>query len=145
MSDNLCFLVRELAAEIRKSANSATVDSPEKAYAHFEPWSKENREHVLAIFLNVRREMIGEVYVISIGTQTASLVHPREVFYEAVKRGAHSFILSHNHPSGITNPSPDDLALTRRIRQAGEIMGIGLADHIIIGNGFTSLKERGEI
>ena len=82
--------------------------------------------------------------VISIGSLSASIVHPREVFTVAVQHHAASIILAHNHPSGDVSPSKDDIDLTHRLREAGLIMGIEVLDHIIIATGdFVSLKETG--
>jgi DNA repair protein RadC len=82
--------------------------------------------------------------VISIGSVSASIVHPREVFSVAVAHSASSIILAHNHPSGDVSASSDDLDLTRRLVKAGELMGIEILDHIIIGaQEFLSLQERG--
>ena len=82
--------------------------------------------------------------VISVGCLTSSLVHPREVFQEAVVARAAALVLFHNHPSGDPEPSAEDIALTRRLAQAGALMGIEVLDHLILGAGrFVSLKERG--
>ena len=82
--------------------------------------------------------------VVSIGSLSASIVHPREVFQSAVFHSAASVILAHNHPSGDVSPSKDDVDLTNRLVKAGQIMGIDVLDHIIVGhNDFASLRERG--
>ena len=82
--------------------------------------------------------------MISIGSLSASIVHPREVFQVAVTRVAASIILAHNHPSGDVTPSKEDIELTRRMVEAGGIMGIDILDHIILSESdFLSLKERG--
>jgi DNA repair protein RadC len=82
--------------------------------------------------------------VISVGCLTSSLVHPREVFQEAVVARAAALILFHNHPSGDPEPSAEDIALTRRLASAGTLMGIEILDHLVLGAGrFVSLKERG--
>ena len=82
--------------------------------------------------------------MISIGSLSASIVHPREVFQVAVTRAAASIILAHNHPSGDVTPSKEDIELTRRMVEAGSIMGIDILDHIILSESdFLSLKERG--
>jgi DNA repair protein RadC len=84
--------------------------------------------------------------MISIGSLNASLVHPREVFEPAVKSLAAQIIIAHNHPSGDPEPSEDDIVITRRLREAGEILGIEVLDHIIVaGDRFLSLRERGII
>jgi DNA repair protein RadC len=93
--------------------------------------------------LDVRRRLKREA-VISVGCLTSSLVHPREVFQEAVVSRAAALILFHNHPSGDPEPSPEDVALTRRLAAAGTLMGIEVLDHVILGAGrFVSLKQRG--
>lgn len=81
---------------------------------------------------------------IFIGSLNSSIVHPREIFREAVKRSATSIICAHNHPSGNAAPSPEDIEVTKRLQEAGYIIGIELVDHVIIGDHqFTSLKEKG--
>lgn len=93
--------------------------------------------------LDVRHRLKREV-VVSTGCLTSSLVHPREVFQEAVVARAAALVLFHNHPSGDPEPSSEDLALTRRLAAAGTMMGIEVLDHLILGAGrFVSLKERG--
>jgi len=95
------------------------------------------------MYLNARNQLIHKE-VISIGSLSASIVHPREVFQVGVANSAASIILAHNHPSGDVSPSKDDVELTRRLVKAGEIMGIEILDHIIISTlDFLSLKERG--
>ncbi len=89
------------------------------------------REHLMVIYLNARNEMIFKKPMF-IGTLNANLVHPREIFAEALKQNAASVILVHNHPSGDSDPSEDDINITKRIVQAGKIMGIDVLDHIII-------------
>ena len=99
------------------------------------------KEHFVAVFLNARNQVI-KTSTISVGSLNASLVHPREVFAPAVGISAASVILGHNHPSGDVTPSKEDIELTRRMVQAGEIMGIEVVDHLIIGSDkFLSMKE----
>ncbi|CAD7782800.1 MAG: hypothetical protein KCCBMMGE_01538 [Candidatus Methanoperedenaceae archaeon GB37] len=82
--------------------------------------------------------------IISVGSLNASLVHPREVFEPAVRNLAAQIILAHNHPSGDPEPSEDDITVTKRLIEAGKIMGIEVVDHIIVvKNGFFSFKEKG--
>ena len=101
------------------------------------------KEHFLALFLNGRHQIIHREDV-SVGSQNASLVHPREVFSPAVGTSAASVILAHNHPSGEPNPSQQDICLTRRLVQAGEILGIDVLDHLIVTEqAFSSMKELG--
>ena len=100
-----------------------------------------NKEHFVAIFLNARNQVI-KTDTISIGSLNASLVHPREVFAPAVGISAASLILTHNHPSGDVTPSKEDISLTKRMVQAGQIMGIEIVDHLIVASDkFLSMKE----
>lgn len=89
------------------------------------------REHFMVIFLNARNEMIAKKPLF-VGTLNANLVHPREIFNHALQYNAASIILVHNHPSGDPEPSEDDLLITKRIIEAGKIMGIDILDHVII-------------
>lgn len=102
------------------------------------------REHLMAIYLNARNEMVYKKPMF-IGTLNANLVHPREIFQEALKQNAASVILVHNHPSGDNEPSEDDIEITKRIREAGKIMEIEVLDHIIIAKDKPtfSFKEKG--
>jgi DNA repair protein RadC len=101
------------------------------------------KEHFKIAVLNTRNR-ITRILNVSTGTLNASLVHPREVFRDAISHSASSIILVHNHPSDDPEPSDDDLTLTRRLVDAGRLMGIEVLDHIIITRkGFTSFKEKG--
>lgn len=103
----------------------------------------QRREHFLCLYLNARNQVVNKE-VISIGSLSASIVHPREVFRVALHHAVASIILAHNHPSGDVSPSKDDLELTRRLVKAGQLMGIEVLDHLIIGaDEFISLKEKG--
>ena len=100
------------------------------------------KEYMKVILLNTKCKVIG-IEDISIGNLNSSLAHPREIFIPAIKQSSANIILIHNHPSGDPTPSKDDIEITRRISEAGKILGIGLFDHLIIGDGvFISLKER---
>ncbi|SDT29861.1 DNA replication and repair protein RadC [Paenibacillaceae bacterium GAS479] len=100
-------------------------------------------EHFVCLFLNTKNHIVARE-TLSVGTLNASLVHPREVFRAAIRHGCASIICAHNHPSGDPTPSPEDEALTRRLQEAGELVGIEVLDHIVIGEGrFISLKEQG--
>lgn len=103
----------------------------------------EKKEHFLTVLLDTRGQVIKTVEV-SIGSLDSSIVHPREVFKEALSASAASVIFVHNHPSGNPEPSTDDIELTKRLAQAGEIMGIDVLDHVIIGDSkYVSLKRQG--
>ncbi|TVX87253.1 JAB domain-containing protein [Paenibacillus agilis] len=101
------------------------------------------REHFMCLYLNTKNRVLGQE-TISIGTLDASLVHPREVFRAAMKYGSASIICLHNHPSGDPTPSQEDILITRRLMEAGELIGIEVLDHVVIGdNRYVSLKEQG--
>ncbi len=105
-------------------------------------WS-EQTEVFIVVMLNVKLKIIG-VRTVSKGTLDRTPVHPREVFAPAIKEMAHSVVVAHNHPSGSTEPSTDDINLTKRLKQAGEIIGIRLLDHIIVGRkNYSSFKTLG--
>lgn len=101
------------------------------------------KEHFVCLFLNTKNNVIGQE-TLSIGSLNASIVHPREVFLAAIKRSSASIICVHNHPSGDPTPSPEDIEMTRRLVEAGSIIGIDVLDHVIIGDRTSvSLKEHG--
>jgi len=101
------------------------------------------QEHFKVVSLNSRNMVLG-VTTLFIGPLNTNIVHPREVFKEALKRTAAAIILAHNHPSGNITPSEDDISVTKRLKEVGEIVGIEVLDHIIIGDGdFTSMKDKG--
>jgi len=101
------------------------------------------QEHFVCITLNGANEVIGN-RVVTVGLLNANQVHPREVFSDAIADRAASVILVHNHPSGNTEPSTDDSEITKRLKEAGEILGIKVHDHIIVSkSSYTSMKERG--
>jgi len=101
------------------------------------------KEHFLALLLDTRNQLI-KVSQISVGSLDTSIVHPREVFKEAISASAASVIFVHNHPSGDPEASADDIKLTKRLAEAGEIVGIDVLDHIVIGDkNYLSLKREG--
>ncbi|MFD2926112.1 RadC family protein [Halobacillus naozhouensis] len=101
------------------------------------------QEHFIVLFLNTKNQVLHR-QTIFIGSLNASIVHPREVFKEAVKRSAASIICAHNHPSGDPTPSQEDIHVTRRLQECGKMIGIELLDHLVIGDRkFISLKEKG--
>ena len=101
------------------------------------------QEHFLCISLNGANEVIGN-RVVTVGLLNSSQIHPREVFADVISDRAASIILAHNHPSGVLKPSPDDIAITEQMIEAGKILGISVLDHIIITKkGYISLKEKG--
>ena len=103
------------------------------------------KEHFKLILLDSRNKIIG-ISTISIGTLNANLVHPREIFKEAIIHNSASVVLAHNHPSGDPEPSEEDMKITERLVESGKILGIEVIDHIVIGKtNFASFKERGLI
>jgi len=120
------------------------VDNPIHAY-HLvkDELQHEKREFFMAILLDTKGYVICHE-VIAIGTLSNTLVHPREVFYPAIRHKAASLIVLHNHPSGDPTPSPEDIAVTQKLVEAGKLVGIPVNDHIIVGDqGYVSLRQKG--
>ncbi len=104
-----------------------------------------SQEHFVCLYLNTKNQVLHQ-QTIFIGSLNASIVHPREVFKEAFRRSAASFICIHNHPSGDPSPSREDIEVTKRLNECGKLIGIELLDHLIIGDQkFISLKEKGYV
>ncbi len=104
-----------------------------------------DREHFLAVALDGKGKVAG-IETVAIGTATASLVHPREVFKPLILMNASSFIVAHNHPSGDPTPSAEDHSITSRLHEAGELIGIRLLDHVVLGSGcYHSMNEHGQM
>jgi len=101
-----------------------------------------DRENFVVVLLNTKNEVLG-FPTVSVGTLSASLVHPREVFKPAIRASAAGIVLAHNHPSGRVGPSREDREVTRRLKEASEIIGIEVLDHVILGAGYFSMKEHG--
>ncbi|PIR83893.1 DNA repair protein RadC [Candidatus Kaiserbacteria bacterium CG10_big_fil_rev_8_21_14_0_10_51_14] len=131
----------KLVREGRPSYSEA-ISQPGDAASFFQKrFGKSTQEHFLVLCLNARNVPLGWREV-SRGTLNASLVHPREVFLPAIKLAAGCIILIHNHPSTDPTPSPEDIQLTRRIAQAGELLGIEVLDHLVITDtSHISFKE----
>ena len=121
-----------------------TISSPYDAYEMIrEQLEGLDREQFIVACLNTKNEPTN-ISVVAVGTLNKAIVHPREVFKTAILSNAASIMAFHNHPSGNTEPSQQDIKLTNRLYEAGELLGIKLLDHLIIGDGtFTSLKEKG--
>jgi len=126
------------------SYKSKELTDPEKVYRLIKSKLKDyHKEHFYIIALNSRNYSIAEV---SVGSLNASVVHPREVFSEAIKNKAASVVFAHNHPSGDPEPSEDDLLLTKKLVESGKILGIEVSDHIIVAkDSFFSFKNKGII
>ena len=120
------------------------VHGPEDAAHYAMPrYRFEKKEHFAVMLLNTKNHILG-LSDISVGSLSASVVHPREVFRAALRYAAAAMILFHNHPSGDPSPSKEDIQVTHRLVKAGQVMDIPVLDHIILGdNRFLSLKEKG--
>lgn len=133
-------IARETAAPALQFLNPATI-----ADYYMEDMRHKNQEELILLLLNGKNRLIADV-VISRGTVNGAMSSPREIFVEAMRRQAVYVILIHNHPSGDPTPSEDDILFTRRVFQTGEMIGIPLLDHIIIGDCcYVSLRERGSL
>ena len=121
-----------------------TISSPKDAYEMIkEQLEGLDREQFIIACLNTKNEPTN-ISVVSVGSLNKAIVHPREVFKTAILSNAASIMAFHNHPSGDTTPSDQDIQLTHRLVEVGELLGIKLLDHLIIGDSsFTSLKEKG--
>ena len=119
------------------------MTTPDVAFSVLEPLlSDRPTEEFWCLLLDGRHCAIG-VAQATVGTLTASLVHPREVFGPAVRMGAAAVVVAHNHPSGDPEPSSEDITVTRRLLEVGDLLGIPLLDHLVIGDGkFVSLRRR---
>jgi len=137
----------ELASRLEgypESAEKPLVKTPKDVVALVRGRLKDKKkEHFLTLLLDTRNQLI-KVAEISIGSLDTSIVHPREVFREAISASAASVILAHNHPSGDPEASEDDIRISKKLAEAGEIIGIDVLDHIIIGDkNYLSLKREG--
>ena len=137
----------ELGRRLRGTdpGTSPVLRTPREVYEATADLRTERREHFVGLYLNTRNRLLLRETV-SVGSLNASIVHPREVFEPALRRGAASLIVVHNHPSGEAEPSEDDIQITRRLAQAGDILGIALLDHVVVATGgYVSLKEEGHL
>lgn len=123
-------------------AERFTINSPEDVVQFLMPDMRYlDREHFKALVLNTKHQVL-RVIDISIGSLNSSVVHPRELYKMVVRHNGAAVIVAHNHPSGDPTPSSEDIAVTKRLSEAGAVLGIELLDHIILGDGrFISLKE----
>lgn len=138
----------ELAKRLAKATAHTMLDfsSPETiANYYMEDMRHQKQEVLKLLLLNTKAKLVGETDI-SKGTVNAAIISPRELFVEALQKNAVSIILLHNHPSGDAMPSKEDVLITKRIRDAGNLIGIELIDHLIIGdNCYISLSEKGFI
>lgn len=122
---------------IIRSAEDAAILGRDYMRIHDEP-----EEHLYMICMNTKNRVLG-VFEISHGTVNSSIVGVREIFQKALLANSVSIILMHNHPSGSPDPSREDIAVTKKVAEAGNLLGVELLDHIVIGDRYVSLKEKG--
>jgi len=139
--------ITELSKRIfRAEKNKKVIKNPADAAELLMPDLRFLKHEIFGLILLDIKNQIISTPVISKGGLNSSIVHPREVFKEAIRRSSAAIILYHNHPSGIPDPSKDDIEITKRLIDSGELLGINVLDHIIIGdNNFVSMKEKGII
>lgn len=137
-----CF---ELGCRLLQNKQSSLILSSQDVWKELKDIRDNKKEHFVIFYLDSRNQEI-QREIISVGSLNANLVHPREVFEPAVRHLVAQIIVAHNHPSGDTEPSEDDLVITKRLVESGKILGIEILDHIIITKtGFISFKEKGLI
>ncbi len=134
------FELSKRALEVNDT-NLPVISDAKDAVAQLSDMRDLKKEHLVALYLNAKNQLVHKE-TISMGTLNANLVHPREVFEPALKYSAAQIIAAHNHPSGDPKPSEDDLEVTKRLTEAGKMMGIELMDHVIISKtSHFSFKE----
>jgi len=117
------------------------ADSPAKVWGYLRKFRSRKKEHFIAVYVNNRNLVLG-FDVVSVGTISEAIVHPREIFRSAIVALASGIILAHNHPSGTVTPSAEDIAVTKRIEEAGRIVGIKLIDHVVMSSrSYLSMRE----
>lgn len=134
-----------LVKEGYQNSEVKTINSPTDVYTLIKSYMEGlDRENFVVLMLDTKNKVTG-INTVSVGSLNSSMVHPREVFKPAILSNSNSIILVHNHPSGNPAPSKEDIAVTERLKQAGELLGIEVLDHIIVGDNMVSLKEQGVI
>jgi DNA repair protein RadC len=134
-----CF---ELGRRMLKDKIAALILSPREVWEELKEIRDSKKEHFVVFFLDTQNQEIKRE-IISVGTLNSSLIHPREVFEPAIKNLASHIIIAHNHPSGSLEPSGEDLAVTKRLIDAGRLLGIEILDHVIVTKtSYTSFKEK---
>lgn len=136
--------------EILRQCTAATpndrprINAPEDAVQLLMPRLRYlQQEHFVVLLLDTKNQLLAEI-TITVGTLDMSMAHPREVFKAAIRSSAAGVLIGHNHPSGDPQPSPEDVQLTQQLVEAGQLLGIEVVDHVIIGDGrWCSLKEKG--
>ena len=134
------FELAKRALEVNDT-NLPTISNAKDAAAQLTDIRELKKEHFVVLYLNAKNQLVHKE-TISMGTLNANLVHPREVFEPALKHSAAQIVAAHNHPSGDPKPSEDDIEITKRLTEAGKMMGVEVTDHVIVSkNGHFSFKE----
>jgi len=127
----------------RNGESRPKINGPKQVYRQVRHLAEARKEHLVGLYLDSQNGLLCQE-TISVGSLNTTRTHPREILFPAVTHLALGFILVHNHPSGCLDPSAEDIEFTRVVRQAAELLGIELYDHLIVaGDGYTSLRERG--
>lgn len=131
-----------VVGEVEAQYANKRFSTSSEVYEQFRYLADESKEQFIALHLDNKNRLLC-IDIISVGSLTASIVHPREVFKSILLSSAAAVVFIHNHPSGDPEPSREDLDITTRLRQGGELLGIRVLDHIIIGDRHVSLADRG--
>lgn len=137
----------DAAYELMKAMEptEVVVDAPSTVWQLLRKYAPKKQEHFIVVFLNNKNVVIDHK-VVSIGTISETIVHPREIFRDAIQQSCSSIIIAHNHPSGVLTPSKEDESMTKRVVEAGKLLGIRVLDHVIIGkSSFLSMREQDSI
>ena len=129
--------------EERQAPYGDPIDGPETVARLVAPLLADADAEKMVVLTLSTKNFVNAAHVVSVGALDASIVHPREIFKLAVLSNAAAIVIAHNHPSGDTTPSRADIAVTERLVKAGEILGIAVLDHLIIGTGYRSLRREG--
>ena len=143
LKKHLRYIVPQMRLALIKEPGGkpVAIGCPEDIEKFVEPLKHYSEEHFVAFHLDAKNQVTG-YHIVSHGTVSASLVHPREVFKAALLANSHSMLVAHNHPAGSLNPSAEDLEVTATLIKAGDLLGVKVIDHIIVSsNGLHSLRE----
>ena len=128
------FEIFKITSKVKRNGFKPTIETAQDVYNYFvDELKNKKKEYFYTLLLDSKNRIIADDLV-SVGTLNSNLVHPRELFKEAIKNSANAIILVHNHPSGDTQPSKEDIKITKKLKEAGETVGIKVIDHIIICN-----------
>lgn len=133
----------EIAERIKRPGGDLRILNPDTAYRFLADRLRSRRETLIALYLDLSHRVIGEE-VVAVGSANKILVQPKDILSKALELSAYGILIAHNHPQGFPEPSKDDIDFTRRLKEACEILGFDLIDHLILSEeGYTSLRERG--